>query len=149
MLLLIQIIAIKIIRSLTFKFIRMKKIIAALSLFTMIFLFHGNANAQTSNSSLLRHIVIITFKDDAREDSIKALDNLYSALSKNPIVKNFEMGVNISPRESGIVKHVYVTSFASKDDMDSYRKLPEYQKLFQTSLPISSDVSVVDYWADK
>jgi hypothetical protein len=127
----------------------MKKIIAALSLFTMIFLFQQNAQAQTNTSSLLRHIVVITFKDDARTDSIKALDNLYSLLSKNGIVKDFEMGVNISPRDSGIVKHVYVTSFASKDDMDNYRKLPEYQQLFKTSLPISSDVTVVDYWANK
>jgi hypothetical protein len=127
----------------------MKKIIAALSLFTMIFLFQQNAQAQTNTSSTLRHIVIITFKDDARSDSIKALDNLYSALSKNAMVKNFEMGVNVSSRDSGIVKHVYVTSFASKDDMDNYRKLPEYQQLFKTSLPISSDVTVVDYWANK
>jgi stress responsive alpha/beta barrel protein len=127
----------------------MKKMIGALSLLVMIFLFQQNAGAQTSNSSLLRHIVIITFKDDARVDSIKALDNLYSTLSKNAVVKDFEMGVNVSPRDSGIVKHVYVTSFASKDDMDSYRKLPEYQNLFKTSLPISSDVTVVDYWANK
>jgi hypothetical protein len=127
----------------------MKKIIAALSLFTMIFLFQQNAQAQTNTSSLLRHIVIITFKDDARADSIKALDNLYSSLSKNAMVKDFEMGVNFSPRDSGIVKHVYVTTFASKDDMDNYRKLPLYQQLFKTSLPISSDVTVVDYWANK
>ena len=127
----------------------MKKIIGALSLLVMIFLFQQNASAQTSNSSLLRHIVIITFKDDARVDSIKALDNLYTQLSKNAVVKDFEMGANVSPRDSGIVKHVYVTSFASKDDMDSYRKLPEYQNLFKTSLPISSDVTVVDYWTNK
>jgi len=127
----------------------MKKIIAALSLFTMMFLFQQNAQAQTNTSSLLRHIVIITFKDDARVDSIKALDNLYSSLSKNAMVKDFEMGVNVSPRDSGIVKHVYVTTFASKDDMDNYRKLPEYQQLFKTSLPISSDVTVVDYWVNK
>lgn len=127
----------------------MKKIIAALSLFTMMFLFQQNAQAQTNTSSLLRHIVIITFKDDARVDSIKALDNLYSSLSKNAMVKDFEMGVNVSPRDSGIVKHVYVTTFASKDDMDNYRKLPEYQQLFKTSLPISSDVTVVDYWANE
>jgi len=127
----------------------MKKIIAALSLFTMMFLFQQNAQAQTNTSSLLRHIVIITFKDDARVDSIKALDNLYSSLSKNAMVKDFEMGVNVSPRDSGIVKHVYVTTFASKDDMDNYRKLPEYQQLFKTSLPISSDVTVVDYWVNE
>jgi hypothetical protein len=127
----------------------MKKLFFTLSLFAVITLSENNANAQTSNSSLLKHIVIITFKDDARADSIKALDNIYMDLSKNPMVKDFEMGVNISTRDSGVVKHIYVTSFASKDDMDNYRKIPEYGKLFKTSLPISDDVTVVDYWVNK
>ena len=126
----------------------MKKIIFSLALLTMIFLFHCDTNAQ-NNTSVLRHIVIITFKNDANADSIKALDNLYETLSKNPSVKDFEMGVNISTRDTGVVKHVYVTSFASKDDMDSYRKQPGYSSLFKISLPVAEDVSVVDYWAKK
>jgi stress responsive alpha/beta barrel protein len=127
----------------------MKKLFFMLSLFAAIILFQNNLNAQTNNSSLLRHIVIITFKDDARTDSIKALDNIYMDLSKSPLVKDFEMGINISTRDSGVVKHIYVTSFASKDDMDNYRKIPEYGKLFKTSLPISDDVTVADYWVNK
>ena len=130
----------------------MKKIFFTLSLcITIIVLFDISATAQTNTSSLsfLRHVVIITFKDDAAADTIKALDKIYTDLSKSPLVKDFEMGVNVSPRDSGVVKHIYVTSFASKDDLDSYRKIPEYGKLFKISLPISNDVTVVDYWARK
>ena len=110
---------------------------------------HANKlNAQNANS-VLRHIVIITFKTDAPADSVKALDDLYRSLSKGSMVKDFEMGVNISTRDTGVVKHVYVTSFASKEDMDSYRKMPDYSKLFKLSLPVASEVTVADYWANK
>jgi len=127
----------------------MKKIFLKFFLFaTVLFLFGKKINAQTNNS-LLRHIVIITFKQDAPADSIKALDNIYTDLSKSPLVKDFEMGVNVSTRDSGVIKHIYVTSFASKDDMDNYRKIPEYGKLFKVSLPVSEDVTVADYWVNK
>ena len=122
----------------------MKKIATLYFIIAVLFLSQNKLNAQTS---VLRHIVIITFKQDASTDSIKALDNIYSDLSKSSLVKSFEMGVNISTRDTGVIKHVYVTSFASKDDMDNYRKIPEYSKLFKTSLPISDDVTVADYWA--
>ena len=129
----------------------MKKIASGFLLFAIVIASSIKANAQAGNtsSSLLRHIVIITFKQDAPADSIKALDDVYSDLSKSPSVKDFEMGVSMSARDTGIVKHVYVTSFASKEDMDNYRKVPEYSKLFKLSLPIADEVTVADYWAKK
>lgn len=129
----------------------MKKIIFTLSLLTAIFFFQTNATAQTGNASpaVFRHIVIITFKQTAPADSIKALDDLYRSLSKHAMVKAFETGVSMSMRDSGIVKHVYVTSFAGKDDMSSYRKIPEYPQLFKLSLPIADDVTVADYWVNQ
>lgn len=129
----------------------MKKTLFTLSMFvTCLFLFENNAVAQTNNSSaLLRHIVIITFNPDAPLDSIKALDNVYTSLSKSALVKGFESGVNISPRDSSVVKHVYVTSFSSKEDMKNYTKIPEYKNLFKISMKIAKDVSVVDYWITK
>ena len=127
----------------------MKKIFAFLVL-AFILLCVNKVNAQDNNSaSVLRHIVIITFKPDAPADSVKVLDELYSSLSKSSFVKSFEMGVNISTRDTGVVKHVYVTSFASKEDMEGYRKIPEYAKLFKVSLPIAGDVTVADYWTNK
>jgi hypothetical protein len=129
----------------------MKKIFFALALCAITTFIFSKANAQSDNSSpaVLRHIVMITFKQDAPADSIKSLDDLYMSLSKSPLVKDFEMGVNISTRDSGVIKHVYVTSFASKEDMDNYRKMPAYSKLFKVSLPISEEVTVADYWAKK
>ncbi len=130
----------------------MKKILIALAmLLATHILFENNANAQTKAQSenLLRHIVIITFKPGTAADSIQALDNVYKDLSKSPFAKDFEIGVNISSRDTSEIKHVYVTSFDSKEDMKSYQKIPEYSSLFKISLLIASDVSVVDYWAEK
>jgi hypothetical protein len=126
----------------------MKKILALSFLAAIMLFVQNNALAQT-NTTVLRHIVIITFKQDAPADSIKALDNLYISLSKSPLVKDFEWGVNMSTRDTNVVKHIYATSFASKEDIDSYRKLPEYPKLFKLSLPVAEDVTVADYWAKK
>ncbi len=129
----------------------MKKLVTLFLYIAIMFLInvHATAQSNTASSSFLRHVVIITFKNDAAADTIKALDKIYADLSKSSLVKDFEMGVNVSSRDSGIIKHIYVTSFASKEDLDNYRKIPEYSKLFKISLPISSDVAVVDYWANK
>ena len=130
----------------------MKKIIFTFSIFIAAILLQiNNVNAQTNNSTagVLKHIVIITFKEGASADSIKALDDIYTGLSKSPLVKDFETGVDVSARNKGQLKHVYVTTFASKEDMTAYAKIPEYQRLFKLSLPIADDVSVVDYWKNK
>ena len=126
----------------------MKKILT-LSLLSAIMLFVQNNTVAQTNTTVLRHIVIITFKQDAPADSIQALDNLYMSLSKSPLVKDFEWGVNMSTRDTGVIKHVYATSFASKEDIDKYRKLPDYPRLFKLSLPVAEDVTVADYWAKK
>jgi hypothetical protein len=129
----------------------MKKPFFTFLLFAAGLSFENDCKAQTNNSSpsLLRHIVMITFKQDAAADSIKALDDVYLSLSKSSLVKDFEMGTNISPRDSGVLKHVYVTTFASKDDMDNYKKIPSYKTLFKISLAVSDDVTVADYWVKK
>lgn len=116
-----------------------------------LLLFENHTYAQTkmNRENLLRHIVIITFKPGTAADSIQTLDNVYKDLSKSPFAKDFEMGVNISSRDTSELKHVYVTTFASKEDMKSYQKIPEYSSLFKISLLIADDVSVVDYWVEK
>jgi hypothetical protein len=126
----------------------MKKIFTVAVLPVAFFFYTHTAEAQDS-SALFRHTVIITFKHGASADSIQALDKIYSTLSKNAVVKDFEWGVNVSPRDSGVVKHVYVTTFASTQDLNLYRKIPLYRSLFPLSLAIADDVSVVDYWAEK
>ncbi|HRI20892.1 MAG TPA: Dabb family protein [Panacibacter sp.] len=130
----------------------MKRILFTLLIFAAVnFFLKNEAMAQTNNSasSLLRHIVMITFKQDAPADSIKAVDDIYTGLAKNPLVKDFEMGINISPRDSGVIKHIYVTTFAAKEDMDNYKKTPLYKTLFKISLTVSDDVTVADYWIKK
>ena len=128
----------------------MKKIISVISICIIFLLCVCKGNAQTiSSTGVLKHIVIITFKPGASADSIKALDDIYTGLSKSPLVKDFDLGIDVSTRNKGTLKHVYATTFASKEDMGAYTKIPEYQKLFKISLSVADDVSVVDYWKNK
>ncbi len=129
----------------------MKKIIFRLSLLIVSIVFLQNrAVAQAAGSSRpFRHIVIITFKPGAPPDSIKALDNVYEDLAKSPLVTDFEWGVNVSTRDTTTLKHIYNTTFASKEALESYRKIPEYKRLFQLSLPVADEVNVVDYTINK
>lgn len=129
----------------------MKKILCIAFEVASALLFINSANAQPADSSgkVLRHIVIITFKAGVNADSIKRLDNVYMELSKSPLVEDFETGVNVSTRDVGVLKHVYVTTFRSEDDMNAYAKGPRFADLFKISLPIAEDVTVVDYWAKK
>lgn len=129
----------------------MKKVILKLSLLTFsIVLLQNRVIAQAAGSSqTFRHIVIITFKADAPQNSIKALDNLYADLAKSSLVKDFDWGVNVSARDTTTLKHIYNTTFASKEDLENYRKIPEYKKLFQLSLPVADEVNVVDYIINK
>jgi len=125
----------------------MKKIFPILLLTVILLLLKTSVNAQNTTKTF-RHIVTITFKEDANADSIKALDDVYIGLSKNTMVKDFEWGVNTSSRDTTL-KHVYVTSFTTKEDMDSYKKVPLYSSLFKLSSPVAAEVTVVDYWVNK
>lgn len=130
----------------------MKKIISLLILLVAAnFIFINKTDAQTDNtgSGLLRHIVVVTFKKDAAADSIKVLDNIYADLGKSSFVKDFETGVNISGRDTNELKHIYMTTFVSKEAMKSYKALPEYQSLFKISLAVAEDLNVFDYWTKK
>jgi len=127
----------------------MKKI-PLLLIFTFVFVLTGNIHAQNNaGTAVLRHIVTISFKKDAPADSIKALDKIYLDLSKSSFVKDFETGTDISTRDPGVLRHVYMTTFVSKEDMQNYKKIPEYQRLFKVSMAIADDVNAVDYWAEK
>lgn len=129
----------------------MKKIIFRLLLLvvSVVLLQHKGVAQSAGSSQGFRHIVVINFKPNASPDSIKALDNLYADLAKSPLVKEFEWGVNVSARDTSGLKHIYNTTFTSKEDLESYRKIPGYKRLFQLSLPIADEVNVVDYTINK
>jgi hypothetical protein len=129
----------------------MKKLLVSFSMTIAAFLLVANCAVAQVNSSqnLFRHVVMMSFKPGTSADSIKALDDLYVSLSKDPSVRAFEWGVNVSPRDTTQLKHVYVTTFASREDMKSYTKNLLYPKLFKVALLIANDVNVVDYWVNK
>src|ERR1044071_7867029 len=126
----------------------MKKslLISTIFLTTVLFIAkYSDAQTKIFPQNLLKHIVIITFKQGTSPDSIKAVDKAFTSLSKIALVKEFEWGVDISG-QSKLERHSYVLSFASSNDIKVYKKTPQHDELARVADPIVKDVIEVDYW---
>ena len=102
-----------------------------------------------SKESVLRHVVLFKFKEDATEAQIKEIEDKFMALPKSiPVILDFEWGINDSPEDfhQGFT-HCYLLSFKSENDRDKVYTVHSEHKAFVSSLqPYLEKVFVVDYW---
>ena len=88
---------------------------------------------KTEKDSVLRHVVLFKFNEDATEAAVEKLNAAFNALPEViPEIKAFEWGINDSPEDfhQGFT-HCYLLTFDSvKDSLQ-----PHLEKVF-----------VVDYW---
>lgn len=103
---------------------------------------------EKSNDSLLRHMVLFSFKKETSPNKISEISNAFKALpQKIQVIKDFEWGLNNSPE--GLNKgftHCFFVTFESEKDREIYLPHPAHQdfvKLLDNQL---EDVLVVDYW---
>ena len=109
------------------------------------------ATAQTSADKILRHVVLLKFKDNASAENIKAVEDAFHLLpSKIDLIKGFEWGVNNSPEKlnEGLT-HCFFVNFTSEKDRDDYLVHPAHKAFVEVLKPILDKVVVVDYWAKK
>lgn len=102
-----------------------------------------------ASDSLLRHVVLFKFKEDADLAAIKAVEEAFVALpGKIPEIKQFEWGMNNSPEglNKGLT-HCYTLTFSSEEDRATYLPHPDHQAFVALLTDILDDVTVVDYWA--
>jgi hypothetical protein len=107
------------------------------------------ANAQTANPNILRHVVLIKFKDNAGAADIKAVEVAFGQLkSKIDLIRGFEWGTNNSPEKlnEGLT-HCFFVNFASEKDRDAYLVHPAHKAFVEVLTPVLDKVVVVDYWA--
>lgn len=101
------------------------------------------------NEELLRHVVLIKFKEGTSQEDITKVEEAFHALeSKIPEIKDYEWGTNNSPEgnDKGFT-HCFFVTFSSEEDRDSYLPNPDHQAFVQVLIPHLEDVLVVDYWA--
>lgn len=121
----------------------MKAFIAAfLSLF---FIMSANAAEQP-----YRHIVLFKFKDDAKAEQVKAVEEHFVSLKDkiSDLVVDLEWGTNTSPEglDDGFT-HCFFVTFKNKADLEKYIPHPEHTKFVEGLKPVLDKVLVVDYIA--
>lgn len=101
------------------------------------------------SKSVLRHVVLFKFKEDASAEKIKIVEEAFNALpSKIPQIISYEWGLNNSPE--GLNKgftHCYFLTFASEEDRAIYLPHPDHKAFGANLGGILDDVLVVDYWS--
>jgi len=98
---------------------------------------------------MLRHVVLIKFKDDATPEQVKKVEDTFRELpSKIKEIKGLEWGTNNSPENlaQGFT-HCFYLSFASEEDRATYLPHPAHKAFGAVLSPYLDKVLVIDYWA--
>ena len=102
-------------------------------------------------NTVLRHVVMFDFKDDATEQQIAEVETAFAALpDKIDAISDFEWGTNNSPEglNDGLT-HCFLVTFESEEGRDAYLPHPAHKEFVALLKPILKRVVVHDYWAKK
>ena len=100
-------------------------------------------------AQLLRHVVLLQFKEGTSAEDVRKVENAFSALpSQIKAVHGFEWGTDVSVenRQKGFT-HCFVVTFPSEADRARYLQDPAHQAFGEMLKPYLADVLVIDYWA--
>src|SRR4051812_40526940 len=97
----------------------------------------------------LRHVVLFKFKDDAKAEDIRKVENEFRALkSRIPGVQSLEWGTNVSPENlSQGFTHLFFVTFANEKDRDAYLPHQAHKDFVTILRPTLDKVLVIDYIA--
>lgn len=119
------------------------------SIFTFFFIISCVSAFAQIKQKPLKHVVTITFSSNATEAQIQEVDRSFMSLKKLKVVQAYEWGVAVNQKDQSIKQHVYVFTFNSLEDMDTYAKSKEHQAHIQVGADITAGVSAVDYFEEK
>lgn len=125
-----------------------------LSIFSSVLMLHAQTNSDSKNSagrSLLRHVVLFKFKDNADPKGIQSVIDAFKELpGKINFIKDFEWGINNSPENlnQGLT-HCFFLTFSSEKERDAYLVHPAHKEFGNILKPYLDKVTVVDYWVNK
>ena len=111
----------------------------------------AKAEGKAEGKSVLRHVVLFKFKDDATPEQVKAVTDAFSALpSKIDAIKDFEWGtdVGVEKLDQGFT-HCFVVTFADEKGRDAYLPHPAHEDFKKIVGPVLDKVLVVDFWTKK
>ena len=100
-------------------------------------------------AQVLRHVVLLKFREDTSVSDIRRIENAFSALpSRIDAIYDFEWGTDVSVEnlQKGFT-HCFVVTFLSEADRGTYLPHPAHRELGEILKPHLDEVMVVDYWA--
>ena len=107
------------------------------------------AGAKKAKGARLNHVVAFKFKDDAKKEDVRKVEEAFRALkTKIPQVQRLVWGLNNSPE--GLNKgctHVWILTFNSEEDRNVYITHPDHEEFKKLAKPLIADVFVADFWA--
>ena len=106
------------------------------------------AEASTKPAQVLRHVVLLKFKDDATKGQIRQIESAFCALpGKVDAIYDFEWGTDVSVENlhQGFT-HCFMVTFRSEADRAKYIPHPAHKEFGQLLGPYLDKVLVVDYW---
>jgi lysophospholipase L1-like esterase len=98
--------------------------------------------------SVLRHVVLFKFKDDATKEQVKEVTDAFSALpGKIDAIKEFEWGTDVGVEKlaQGFT-HCFIVTFADEKGRDAYLPHPAHEDFKKIVGPVLDKVLVVDFW---
>ena len=122
--------------------------IPTLVLIITFFSLYATAQTKKESGKLLQHVVLFKFKDDAKPEEVKKVEEAFIALkSQIKEIKAVEWGLNNSPENlnQGFT-HCFLVSFASEKDRDIYLPHPKHKEFVATLGPVLEKALVIDYW---
>ena len=130
----------------------MKKILfLTFLLFTSFQIIVAQSAKGKEKTSVLRHVVMFKFKDNATPGEVKKVEDAFRSLQdKISQIKSFEWGVNNSPEKlnQGLT-HCFLVTFHSTKDRDAYLVHPAHMAFVEVLKPYFDKATVLDYWAHK
>lgn len=98
--------------------------------------------------STFRHVLMMTFKDEATEDQITAMmEGLSTMPSSISVIIDYRFGRDLGIRD-GNPDFALVADFASKDDWQTYQDHPDHQGVLGLVAAVAADKTSVQYSFD-
>jgi hypothetical protein len=104
--------------------------------------------AGKNEGGLLRHVVLIEFKETTTKEQIKETEKLFCEMARGiKDVCYFEWGADVSgsERTQGFT-HCFILTFASEAGRDRYKTNPAHNELRAVTQPYIKKMLVLDYW---
>ena len=97
------------------------------------------------SEKLLRHVVLLQFKEEASDEQISKIGQAFLALpSQIEVIRHLEWGQAIN--EDMAYSHCLTVTCHNEADLEIYGNHPAHQAIPATFGHLVAGVTVVDYW---